>query len=134
MRYQVPQFIEMEPKIVGPFTLRQFIFVAIGAVIIFFLHFALSGVFFIIASLPIAIIFAALAFAKPEGIPLPKYIGITLSFLLSGKKYSYTNESASQQMGQIIPSEEGRKEAVAAQEQQEATKTKEGDVIIEKYQ
>ena len=39
MQFQVPQFIETEDKIVGPFTLRQFIYVAgagLGSVILYF--------------------------------------------------------------------------------------------------
>ena len=31
MRFQLPQFIETEVKIVGPFTLQQFLWVAGGA-------------------------------------------------------------------------------------------------------
>ena len=30
MKFQVPQFIETEEKIIGPFTVKQFIFIAIG--------------------------------------------------------------------------------------------------------
>ena len=31
MRFQLPQFIETETKLVGPFTLKQFIYLAGGA-------------------------------------------------------------------------------------------------------
>ncbi len=31
MRFQVPQFIETETKIVGPFTLKQFLYIALGS-------------------------------------------------------------------------------------------------------
>src|ERR1035437_7799315 len=31
MRYQVPQFIEIEDKIVGPLTIKQFVYLAGGA-------------------------------------------------------------------------------------------------------
>ena len=39
MQFQVPQFIETEDKIVGPFTLRQFMYVAgagLGSAILYF--------------------------------------------------------------------------------------------------
>ena len=43
MEYQVPQFIEVEDKIFGPFTLKQFIYVAggVGLCAILVLYFPL---------------------------------------------------------------------------------------------
>ena len=38
MRYQVPQFIEVEDKMFGPFTLKQFIYLAGGAGLSFVLY------------------------------------------------------------------------------------------------
>lgn len=67
MEYQVPQFIEVEDKIIGPLTLKQFIYVAGGAglCIIFFAY--LSLIFAILFSLPVAAFTAALAFYKVNG-------------------------------------------------------------------
>lgn len=39
MRVQVPQFIFREPKIFGPLTFKQFIFVGIAIVVIFIFYF-----------------------------------------------------------------------------------------------
>jgi hypothetical protein len=64
MKYQVPQFIEIEDKIFGPLTIKQFLYVAGGAALCFilwnFLPFYIS-IFFII---PIGSFFLALAFYK----------------------------------------------------------------------
>ena len=38
MRYQVPQFIEIEDKIVGPFTIKQFIYIVGGLGLSFILY------------------------------------------------------------------------------------------------
>ena len=38
MRFQVPQFIEIESKIFGPLTLKQFIYLIGGGGIIFILY------------------------------------------------------------------------------------------------
>jgi len=93
MRFQVPQFIETETKIVGPFTLKQFIFVAAGAVVVFMLRYVFSSLlYWIIASLPVAGIAFALAFYKIDGIPFPKYIVMALSFMTGGKKYIYKKD------------------------------------------
>lgn len=67
MEYQVPQFIEVEDKIIGPLTLKQFIYVAgtAGLCILFF--FSLSFMFAFILSIPVAGFGAALAFYKVNG-------------------------------------------------------------------
>lgn len=70
MDYQVPQFIEVEDKLVGPLTLKQFLYVAgsAGICIIFFSY--LSFFFAFVLSLPIAGFGIALAFYKVNGKPL----------------------------------------------------------------
>ena len=69
MEYQVPQFIEVESKIVGPLTLRQFIYVAGagGLCVIFFsyLHIVLA----LLLSALVILLAAALAFYKVNNKP-----------------------------------------------------------------
>lgn len=69
MEYQVPQFIEVEDKIVGPFTLKQFIYIAGagGLCIIAFVY--LPIVLAIIISVPLIALGAALAFYRMNGKP-----------------------------------------------------------------
>ena len=62
MRFEVPQFIEIEDKIFGPFTWRQFVYLGGGvglAVVLFFV-----APFFItfLVGIPVAMLAAALAF------------------------------------------------------------------------
>jgi len=92
MRFQVPQFIETESKIVGPFTLKQFLYLAAGGIIIFILQYFLSLTYLIIIGTPIAILAVALAFYKIDGIPLPQYLLMALSFLTGTKKYQFTKD------------------------------------------
>jgi len=92
MRFQVPQFIETESKIVGPFTLKQFLYLAAGGIIIFILQYFLSLTYLIIIGTPIAILAVALAFYKIDGIPLPQYLLMALSFLTGTKKYLFTKD------------------------------------------
>ena len=93
MRFQLPQFIETETKLVGPLTLRQFLWVAGGAAILFLLFTVTQGSFiFFIAGIPIAAIFLALAFLKIEGMPLINYIAYLLSYLLNPKRYVFRKE------------------------------------------
>jgi len=92
LRFQVPQFIETESKIIGPFTIKQFLYLAIGAVIIFVLQFFLNFTALIIAGLPIAVLSVALAFYKVDGVPLPQYLLQAISFLNGPKKYIFGKE------------------------------------------
>lgn len=97
MRFQLPQFIETETKLVGPLTLRQFLWVAGGAAMLFllFMTLQLSFLFFVFA-LPIAAIFLALAFLKIDGMPLINYIAYLLSYLLNPKRYIFRKDAGNQ--------------------------------------
>jgi len=93
MRFQLPQFIETETKLVGPLTLKQFLWVAGGAAILFLLFMTTQGGFiFFAAGIPVAAIFLALAFLKIEGVPLINYTAYLLSYLLNPKRYVFRKE------------------------------------------
>lgn len=92
MRFQLPQFIETEVKIVGPFTLQQFLWIAGGAAILFLLFMFTKGLLFIALALPIASIFLALAFVKVNEVSLLVYISYGLSYILNPKKYIFKKE------------------------------------------
>src|SRR3989338_5746272 len=90
MRFQLPQFIETETKLVGPLTLKQFLWVAGGAAILFLLFLTAGpGFIFFAAGIPVAGIFLALAFLKIEGMPLINYVAYLLSYLLNPKRYIF---------------------------------------------
>jgi len=92
MKYQLPQFIETEVKLVGPFTLKQFLWIAAGASMLFVLFFIIQGFWFIVLALPIASASLALAFVKVQGTSLVNYTAYMLSFYISPKKYLFHNE------------------------------------------
>jgi PrgI family protein len=70
MQFQIPQFIEAEDKIVGPLTLKQFLYVGGAIGLSMMLYFLVSFIIW----LPIAVILVvggfALAFIKINGRPL----------------------------------------------------------------
>ncbi len=66
MRFQVPQFIEVEDKIIGPLTIKQFIYIAGGVGMCFVLIRYLGLLFGIMAALPVAAFALALAFYHPN--------------------------------------------------------------------
>jgi hypothetical protein len=64
MRFQVPQFIEVEDKILGPLTLKQGIYLAGGGGIIVVLFTLLPRPIAFLLGIPVAAFSAALAFYK----------------------------------------------------------------------
>lgn len=87
MRYQVPQFIEIESKIFGPLTLKQFIYLAGGAGIIFLLYVVLPVWLVFFLGLPVAGFVLALAFYKVYNQPFIKIVENGLKHFSSSRLY-----------------------------------------------
>jgi len=83
MRFTVPQFIEHEPKIVGPLTFKQFSFIGVAAAICFILYYAVPFSVFLAACLILGGGAAALAFLKIGGRSLVTVFGNFLKFSAS---------------------------------------------------
>lgn len=92
MEYQVPQFIEVEDKIFGPLTIKQFIYLAGGAGIITILVLSLPLVFAIILGAPVAALSAALSFYKINGKPFIEILESGLIYMLGGRLYLWKKE------------------------------------------
>lgn len=87
MRFRVPQFIEMEDKIVGPLTLKQFFYLGGAALLLLICWFSLRLAAFILIAIPIGLLALALAFYKVQGRPLATFLGSWLKY--SGKPKIY---------------------------------------------
>ena len=87
MRFQVPQFIETESKIVGPLTLKQFFWIGGGVAILFILFASGSLRLLFLGGIPVMALAGALAFLKVQGMSLPTYILHAIIYLIGGKKY-----------------------------------------------
>jgi len=88
MKFQVPQFIEIEDKIFGPLTLKQFIYLAGGSGISFVIY---SVIPYIVVALfliiPVMFFSVALAFYKVNGKPFIFVIESAFKYILSNKLY-----------------------------------------------
>jgi len=85
MQFKVPQFLDIEDKIFGPFTFKEFIYLAGGAGLCFVLYKLLG---FIMGAIPILIIAGfslTLTFYKPNNKPF-------INILESGFKYFTQNK------------------------------------------
>jgi len=82
MQATVPQFIDIEDKVVGPLTVKQFIYFLIAAAIemIFWFFFDLS--LFIVVSIPTILIAGAFAFYQVNDRPFIFFVLAVLSFYL----------------------------------------------------
>ncbi len=89
MQFQVPQFIEVEDKIFGPLTLKQFIYLAGGAAGIFVLYALLPLFLAIILAIPVGLFAAALAFYRMHGQPFIKVVENAFRYVTRNKVYTW---------------------------------------------
>lgn len=87
MEFTVPQFIEKAPKIVGPLTFKQFVFIGTAAGICLFLYFTVPLHIFIIASIFLLGTALALAFLKVGKTTLPVFLKNFFIFVVGPKVY-----------------------------------------------
>lgn len=92
MQYQVPQFIDTEDKIVGPLSLRQFIYVGVGVGISAMLFFVLQMWLWTIVSAIIVGGAIAIAFVRVEGRPLTNIILSAFNFYWRPQTYVWQPE------------------------------------------
>jgi hypothetical protein len=87
MQFQVPQFIDVEDKIFGPLTLKQFLYLAGAGALSFILFFALQMPVWIGLTVFLFIFAAALAFIKYNGQSMVATLGFLLRYLWFPKFY-----------------------------------------------
>ncbi len=87
MEYQVPQFIEVEDKIIGPLTLKQFIYVAGGAGLCVVCIVYLPLLVAVLLCIPIVAFSAALGFYKVNGKPFIEMLEAGFNYYTSSKLF-----------------------------------------------
>jgi len=112
MQFAVPQFIDIEDKVFGPLTFKQFIYVlgGVGATIVFYYIFPLIiAIFFIIPVAGIAFMFA---FKPIHGRPFSVVFESAFKYLFGNKLYLWRKtekgpeKTASIQLLQTLKPEE----------------------------
>ena len=74
MQYAVPQFIEVEDKVIGPLTVRQFLYMVGGGVILLIAwSLADIGLFILLAIIVVTVV-AAFSFVKINGRPFHVFL------------------------------------------------------------
>ena len=91
MQFQVPQFIEVEDKIFGPFTFKQFIYL-IGGAGGSYLFYRVLPIYF---ALPLIVLTAglaiALAFVQMNGRPFALSLESAFYYVIHSKLYLWNN-------------------------------------------
>ena len=81
MRFEVPQFIEIEDKIFGPLTWRQFLYLGGGVGMGTVLFFTTPFIIFLIFGLPLASLAGALAFYPVNNRPFSFFLEAIIGYL-----------------------------------------------------
>ena len=92
MEYQVPQFIEVEDKIIGPLTLKQFIYIAGAAGICIALFIYLPIILAILLAIPVVGLAAALAFYKVNGKPFVEVLEAGFNYYTRAKLFLWKRQ------------------------------------------
>ena len=87
MRFEVPQFIEVEDKIFGPLSWRQFLYLGggLGAAVAMFLM--LPFIFFVLFGIPIALLAGALAFYPVNNRPFSFFLEAIVNYMTKERLY-----------------------------------------------
>jgi len=102
MQFSVPQFIEHEPKIIGPLTFKQVIIVAIMLIPCIIFYFVLPFILFLILSLACLGLGVMLAVGKVQGIPITEVLLKSIGFNLKPKKYLWQKTETKKELTHVF--------------------------------
>ncbi|TXI34603.1 MAG: PrgI family protein [Candidatus Moraniibacteriota bacterium] len=131
MMFSVPQFIDVEDKIAGPLTWRQLLWmIGMGAALLTVFGMFDTGLSIII-SIPIVLIFCAMAFYRPNGFPMTTFVSSGVMFLFRPKVAVWERPTMPIGTTKAAPPV-AKKEEVAVEKQMTADKLAELARIIDR--
>src|SRR5687767_12035330 len=92
MRFEVPQFIEIEDKIFGPFTWKQFVYLLGGAGLSFIFFALFPFPIFLLLATPIIALTAALAFYQVNNRPFALMLESFLGYFARARLYLWRKQ------------------------------------------
>lgn len=102
MQFEVPQFIEIEDKIFGPLSWRQFLYVGGGTGITIVIFLMLPFIFFLIFGIPIALMSAALAFYPINNRPFSFFLEAVINYATKERLYLWRKKDAGVFKGETL--------------------------------
>jgi hypothetical protein len=94
MQFSVPQFIDVEDKIVGPFTGKQTIYLVAGGGLLLMVFTLFNTIFFIIIAIIVVPLTLAFVFYRPKGISLAQYLSNVVDFFTTEHLYVWRRDPA----------------------------------------
>jgi hypothetical protein len=106
--YKVPQDVEAEDKLIGPFSFRQFIYLIVVA-IAGFVAFLLAQIFIllIIIPVPVILLFGALALPLRKDQPMETYLLAIVRFFFKPKRRMWDPEGSTSHIDITTPPSQG---------------------------
>ncbi|MCA9364928.1 MAG: PrgI family protein [Candidatus Moranbacteria bacterium] len=89
MMFNVPQYVDVEDKVVGPLTAKQFGWMLGMGGVLFLLWVVLTFPAFVVAGIPVAILFCLFAFYRPNGQTFLSFLTHWIFFLFRPKVYTW---------------------------------------------
>jgi uncharacterized phage infection (PIP) family protein YhgE len=123
MQFKVPQNIDMEDKIIGPFTMKQFIYLLVAGTIIYgwwnylsksYTNFTLE---FVAVAIPVGLLGMAFALVKVNDRPFEVFALNLLKFLFSPKQRKWVGGYQGEPVIILDKAEEAPKEQVQKSEE-----------------
>jgi hypothetical protein len=93
MRFEVPQFIEIEDKIFGPFTWKQGVYLAGGVGLAVVILFTLPMFVFVLVGIPLGTLAGLLAFYPVNNRPFSNFLESIVTFYNNAKVYSWRKKA-----------------------------------------
>ena len=96
-QFQVPQFIEHEARLIGPFTVKQTALLASIGAILFVLWVTLQQWLFFVLGIPLTLLALLLGFLKINGRPFLDFFTSFFSFFISPQMFIWQKKRLSKQ-------------------------------------
>jgi len=117
MQYSVPQFTDVEDRLIGPLTLKQFLsLVATGGVVMFFWSIFGLNIFFFAFAVPFAFIGMGITFGKFNGRSLFQYVVPFINYMASPKVMIFHRDENSVKLITFDKPEEKKNQALEVHE------------------
>lgn len=100
MQFQVPQFIETEDKLLGPFTVKQFIYVGLASGLSFMLFFLVQTSVWLVITIVLGTAVLVLTLGKVNGQPMTKIAASAFFYYWKPQTYVWQPDTPGLQKGE----------------------------------
>jgi len=105
-QFVIPQFIDVEDKIIGPITTRQFIILLAVTIILFIAYKLLTFLYFLAFGIPVFGLGVVIAFIKVNGQPFHFFLLNLIQTTRRPKLRVWNKESTADELRQYLKKEE----------------------------